>query len=136
MDGKARQRFRVGREHLDYGQIEANPYGHLDHHWPQAPYGVHSHFLVEAHGLLGKSRLILGVPFLEGLNPGLHLRHLFGGAYLSQGQRQCGQAYEDSEDNDGYAEVTAGRCIQHHQPVQHRVEYQSVPEQRDEFHKS
>ena len=107
MIGKARQRFRVGGKHLNYGQIKANPYGHLNHHWPQTPYWVDPHFLVEPHGLLGKARLVLGVPFLENLKLGLHLRHLLGGAYLSQGQRQCGQTYKDSKDNDGYAEVTA-----------------------------
>lgn len=129
MAGKARQVLRGVGQHLDDSVIQANPDGHLNHHWPQAPNRVHSHFLVKAHGLLGQARLVLGIPFLEGLKPGLQLRHLLGRAYLSQAQGQCDQAYQDGENNDGYAEVAAGHCVQHHQPIHHRVEDQSVPEQ-------
>jgi len=117
MSRKSRQVLRAGGQHLDYGHVKPNPDGKLDDHGTQAPDGIHSRFLIEAHSLLGEACPIFGVAALECLNLGLHLRHLPGRAELPQGQRYSGQAHQDGEDDYGYPKVVAKNGIQHHQPI-------------------
>ncbi len=119
----------AGEHDLDQHPEQADQDGHLDDHWAQAAEGAHPGLPVQAHGLLGNSGPVPGVPVLNLLQLGLQRTHGPHLLQLLQCQRQRGHPDNGGQYDDRQTHLAEEDGVEHHQAVEHGPNYQFGPEE-------
>ena len=119
---------RTGVHRLNQNPEEPEQDGHLDNQGAQTANRIDARLAVESHCFLGHPLPVSPVAFLNLSHPRLQVHH---GPHLPQlldGQRQCDQSNNDSENDDCHTHVVEADGVEHHQQVQHRANDYLSPE--------